>query len=247
MTIGHVLGARGQTCPVLATAAGGAVGKWWLGPWPGFPLAAAIPPVNCMLAYRAVNTPGSVWGAGPTNLAESYVNLNTPGTRDAYSGSGNPVWDITGWLFNGASIYLKTGLFINDNYSFLIQYATQAPTMGAIDGVNYWGFQGSGITTGYFEYKNYSGNYPIGASGNVGIDGSPTGCYLNGADVTNITVTTQTLPTTLEIYIGRMNRNNTATNGTACKIKAIAVYNIQLDSNRMAALGTVGTGAMAAL
>jgi len=106
-------------------AAAGA-GSWWLGPWPGFPAAAAIPAANCAAAYRAVDTPGSVWGAGPANIAESYVNLNAPGVNDLTLVLNPPPWAAaTGWQITSVNVCLKTGIIAatDSTWSIFMKYS----------------------------------------------------------------------------------------------------------------------------
>ena len=259
MGVRHVL-AGGGIPPVLAQAAGGAVGDWWLGPWPGFPLATAIPAANCVAAYRAVATVGSAWGAGPTSLAESYVNLANPGTYDLTLGIA-PAWnDASGWDFTGLE-YLKTGVIPTSlpGWSMFVQYTdltvlTQTYLCGEYDSVFPQGYLAILYRTGGFNSMTvFSGgtsgqlanNAPALVSGNYAICNlSP---YRDGVIEGNLVPNNFASSPNLDIYIGSHNRDGIPTNNTTAKIRALAIYNIEINSNQAAALGTAGTGAMAQL
>lgn len=91
-------------------------------------------------------TPGSVGGscvaayqpkAGglyfPANIAESYINRANPGTYDAAPGVA-PAWGaLLGWVFNGTTEYLKTGIIpVYQTWSALIQFNSVDPAGNGI-------------------------------------------------------------------------------------------------------------------
>jgi len=72
-----------------APAAAGAV-SWWV-----------VAGKTCVAAYQP---------KGAADIAASYVNLASPGTYNAAPGTA-PTWDATsGWIFNGSTQYLTTGV-----------------------------------------------------------------------------------------------------------------------------------------
>jgi len=103
-----------------------AAGAWWN-------LFGAIPNANVVAAYQPKDA---------ANLAASYVNLVTPGTYDAAPGTA-PTWDATsGWIFNGSTQYLTTGItpVIDQSYSAIVRFtdATGGPgdwIFGALDSI----------------------------------------------------------------------------------------------------------------
>jgi hypothetical protein len=58
------------------------------------------------------------------SLANSYVNLVTPGTGDAVA-TTPPTWNSTdGWIFNGSTQYLDTGaITITENLTVMVRYS----------------------------------------------------------------------------------------------------------------------------
>jgi len=232
-----------------------AASQWWLGPWAGFPLAAAIATANCAAAYRAVATVGSVWGAGPTSLAESYVNLNSPGVNDAAPGAA-PTWAAaTGWTFAGAQ-YLTTGIAPAPlpGWTMLIQYTDSLLGNTIIAGaistlVPAFGFMlRIRAINQMYAYGCASGTFAINAPallvGNYAI--ARLLPYRDGVAEPNADAATATNGL-LGMFIGAGNVNGAATQYYTGKIRALAIYRIELDANQMAALGTAATGAMAQL
>jgi len=180
--------------PPFATAGAAAVVLPWWNPDGATPggIGGA-----CLGAWRGIATIGSPWGAGPANLAASYVNLANPGTNDLTVVSA-PTWTAAaGWYADGADA-LDTGIFPTDAQSMLVQFANNAT--GA------WGcIAGAETPPGYLArcsiFPTYFGSYDcikgvtdriIGAgakaSGNLGIaglqcydDGAPSGAPCNPA------------------------------------------------------------------
>ena len=69
-------------------------GAWWN-------LFGAIPNVNVVAAYQA---------KGAASLAASYVNLANPGTYDCTTSNAPTLDSTNGWMFNGSSNILATGI-----------------------------------------------------------------------------------------------------------------------------------------
>ena len=67
-----------------------------------------------VVAYKA-------FGIG--SQAASYVNLADPGTYDAWPARA-PTWNSTdGWIFNGLSQYIDTGIEPQSNWTILVRYS----------------------------------------------------------------------------------------------------------------------------
>jgi hypothetical protein len=100
----------------------GAVPLWYEPPG----MAAA----QCKLAYRAVNTPGGIWAGGPTSIAESCINLPTPGIFDLTELYGLPPgWAaVTGWSIGG--LPLDTGYTppADQGQTLIIEFRNQVNT-----------------------------------------------------------------------------------------------------------------------
>lgn len=103
-----------------------AAGKWWL--------AGGISPENAACAYRAINTPGSIWGPGPASKAESKLNLAIPGSYDLTE-YGTLGWSSSvGWLGNNIS-YFSTGFNLNGCRPTIIAAVTGLNKVGTNDGL----------------------------------------------------------------------------------------------------------------
>jgi hypothetical protein len=232
---------------------GAAAVQWWLGPWPGFPAATAINPANCVAAYRAVNTPGSVWGAGPTSLAESYVNLNAPGVNDAAPGVA-PAWaGATGWTFAGAQ-YLTTGIVLPTGGTLIAQISASATPHavlksvvgsrnGALSTRLMLANDAAGVDAIQYQYGNFSSSAPAMSAGNLA--GCGGNFYRNG--VFDFAIAGYSNVGAFPVYIGARNTGGAASLFFSGNILSIAVYGVTLDANQAAALGTAITGAMAQL
>jgi hypothetical protein len=81
---------------------------WWLA-------GGLISPTNVAGAYQAI---------GAETQADSYLNLNNPGTNNLGVGVA-PSWAAaTGWTFNGSTQYLTTGITPTSTYTIAIRYVT---------------------------------------------------------------------------------------------------------------------------
>jgi len=240
MTIRGVLGARGQVSGPLATGAGGAALPWWNpdGATPGGGGG------TCVGAYRAIDTPGSLWGAGPANYAESLINLANPGTYDLTEGNGAVPWAaLTGWGFVTAlAKYLIPGIIPNADMSLMSQHSdlvasVVAPTIAAFQntparlylypeiGTNAVGYGKGGIST--VAPRLISGNLCV--SGQVGYrNGIPDGApILSGFIPTNTP------------YIGATNsQTGLASQFITANIRAIALYTVELTAAQVLARAT---------
>lgn len=78
-------------------------------------LAGGVPAANCIAAYKPI---------GAASLAASYINLANPGTYNAAPGVA-PTWNATdGWIGNGATTYLTTGVSANQQtYTMIVRFS----------------------------------------------------------------------------------------------------------------------------
>ncbi len=92
---------------------------------PPWYLAGGIPKDNCLRAYQPMLA---------DDLADSYVNLVTPGTGDIVQ-VGAPNWDYAnGWTGNGTSSSLKPGITGASGYKSIAVRFSNA-TAGALEGI----------------------------------------------------------------------------------------------------------------
>lgn len=202
---------------------------WWL--------TAGVTAANVLVAYQA---------KGAASLAASYVNLNSPGTNDA-----NPVvaptWDATnGWIFNGSTQYLDSGVLPTATTSALIQFTngflnTSLALFGSYSGNNttrftIWGDIGGGNS----EYEHADALAVAGtkASGNMGIAAQQG--YYNGVANGGTIPGTWSGTATITVQIGRV---NSGPYYGQFNCTAFVLYSITLSAGQMLAIAN----AMAAL
>lgn len=231
-------------------------------------VANMLAPLGGMLTPLGVNTVAQNWwsagGAsgclaayqpkGAASLAASYVNLANAGTYDAAPGVAPTL--SGGWVFNGTTQYLKTGIVPLVTYTMIIQFASAATTtFGAICGCAQGGSPNiyyqivptldSG-TPGKHAYgcgsEAGTGNQvaPKLASGNLCLAGAQG--YLNGAADGVLMTPGATVPA-FDIYIGARNVNNALQVPLAATVIAMAIYSGTLTAPQVAAVAA----AMAAL
>lgn len=200
-------------------------------------LSGGIAAANCVGAYQA---------KGAASLAASYVNLANPGTNDLTVGDA-PAWDTSyGWDFTGSK-YLQTGLQPTPSvWTMLVQF-TNAPTGLSV----IVGCIGLGDTRFFICPGNGSSNvfYGDGAelavppnlvSGNLALAGNRA--YRNGT-VEGDAIGAASGNPGRDIWIGCANSNGSPGFNSASKVRAVAIYNINIGATAVAAVAT----AMAAL
>jgi len=204
-------------------------------------LSGGIAAANCIAAYQP---------KGAASLAASYVNLVTPGTYNAAPGTA-PTWDVTnGWILNGATQYLKSGVIPANNQSWgmIVRFSNGTVTGGGIRTV--CGSNAAGDTR--FRLDNYNsflskcvyanGNFSSStsrSSGVMGVFGNQG--YYNGS--TDGSTMTGWGGSAIEIYLGGNNVSGAPGNYFSGYIQAIAIYNTTLSGTIIGLLTT----AMAAL
>jgi hypothetical protein len=201
-------------------------------------LSGGISAANCIAAYAA---------KGAASQAASYSNLANPGTYDAAAGSA-PTWDTTnGWMFNGSSQYLTTGITngLNNTWSAICKFSNCTASDGALFGnlnAGSWFFiqPVTGTDRGYVNGSPTPQYHATTkASGVMGFAG--TKAYLDGADE-GLTLVGGGSGTPNTIYIGKLNRTG-GPNWTDAYIQALAFYDTVLSAAQVLAV----TNAMNAL
>lgn len=156
---------------------GGGEIDWWYNPGGIFDAF-----IGDIYAWRASNTPGSIWDGGPANYAATLIDQNNG--QVLVEGNGAVPWAMaTGWGFIQANAqYLDTQLVLpaiaQIDWSIFVQYANTL-TVGNIflAGVTSnptFGFGVNAVRFGNVGYYNGLGNYvaPTHPTGNLGTAGS---------------------------------------------------------------------------
>ena len=176
---------------------------------------------------------------GADDLADSYINLANPGTNDAAPGVA-PTWDaVNGWIFNGSTQYLTTGMNMPDGSTLLIRYsdwdiAAGADTLFAqyTSGSARWYVEDDGSNARLLRGSSIVNYASLDASGVLGM--ADNDLYLGGVKGGANTGTTNTGSGNLLIAA----HPSGPTNFANAKIQAIAIYSTTLDAAQMAALTT---------
>lgn len=208
---------------------------WWL--------AGGVDPADCFMAVDP-----EVAG----NLASSYTNLNNPGTNNVAPGTAPTL--SGGWVFNGSTQYLLTNWYPHSGCSILVKY-TYSDSYLSIPGADssMVGFYASGSQRVEFRMVFYGG---ITVMGNGGIDFISGGenrvsgvaamggryPYFNGSALRYSPVGTWGEAATYTIPIGcrrRQDLGGSFDNFTICKIKKMAIYEIELTADQVLAITEV--------
>lgn len=201
--------------------------SWWL--------EGGVTAGQCAAAYQPI---------GAASLAASYSNLNNPGTNDAAPGVA-PTWDATnGWIFNGLTQYLTTGIVPASGWSMIVRFSNFVVggyggwLCGSVNtGNTYLALSpnlalSSNVLYGEGSYLYVS---PAMTAGNLAVAGQQG--YRNGsADGGAIGAWSGT---GIEIYIGDVNGFSAK---SAEYIQALAIYNINLSAAQVSAIYTAMAG-----
>lgn len=196
--------------------------------------AGGVPLANCVAAYMPL---------GAESQALSYINLVNPGTHDLVSDAA-PTWDsLRGWIFDGATQYLRTGIIPVSGYSVVIRYANSVTNaasklMGSNNLANTTRFiisNNPDSNTITYQYANKAATVAPQLNAAV-LAITSFGGYRNGA--LNYTFSSpEWSGTASEIYIGSTLEGGTVRYGQS-DILAIAVYNITLSAAQILAIST---------
>lgn len=200
-------------------------GYWWM--------ANGLSPSNVYGAYNAV---------GATDYNDSLVNRNAPGVNDLTTGVA-PDWAATtGWQFDAATTYINTGFLPTSNMTVIVSTARDASPygylLGAASSVAYSFYTtAAGTYTEHFVHATNLSNTAAAAVDIVLAGASSTSSqklYVNGSLVDSASVSPQAV--TVPIYIGAYNNNGVAYNFYSERIKAIAIYTVELSAAQIATI-----------
>lgn len=211
-------------------AAAAAVADWW-----------TVAGKTCVAAYQP---------KGAASRAASYSNLANPGTYDAAPGNA-PGWSsATGWVFNGSTQYLTTGVVPSgtQTWSQIIRFANYGNGGGWLCGTvggagtymiltpNY-----NGATNDWRIYRSATQVLvsPRIAAGVMATAGAE--CYLNGINDGTLSAGSGALK--YEYYIGGINNGGSVAGLQSTDVLAFAIYSAVLTAGEVATL----SAAMAAL
>lgn len=193
-----------------------AAASWWL--------SGGISAANCVAAYQP---------KGAASLAASYINLANSGTNNAAPVVA-PTWNATdGWVGNGTTQYLTTGVIPGATYSMIVRYSNATGdgcALGCYGGGNnrFWMYPGNAGTR-YYGYGSVSTTSPVTGTTTSGVQAlTPTKGWHNG--VADYTFSPTWGATTRDIYILVRNNNGSTVNFLPGYIQACAIYNIAIDS-----------------
>ena len=231
---GQVYGGVGQLGAHNKVAAAAGVAAWLYGDYGGSG-GARIDSANCIAAYCPI---------GAADLSASYGNLANPGTYDAAPGVA-PTWSAsTGWIFNGSSQYLKTGVVPTLNYSAICRFSAvtnSAFLFGVVTTASDFAIVPNGTDIGNVVRYRRGGSEvnkgPVMTAGVVAL--AAVSAYRNGAIDGTFTDNGEN-PST-DIWIATY--SGPAGGKMAGKIQALWIYNSVLTAQQIAGL----TGAINAL
>lgn len=188
----------------------------------------------------ALNARGAYAPEGALSLTDSYINEANPGTNNAAPGEA-PSWDaVNGWLFDGDSNFLTTGLVpTNDqSWSMIIKFSGYISGDSALAGIykdTNCAFSIQLVSSlnrvNYMNAKT-AVKSPNLSNGILCVAGNKG--YRNGADE-GITIASGSGTTTYDIYIGQIHYSSPA-NFYGGYIQSIAIFDKVLSSAEQLAL-----------
>lgn len=193
---------------------------------------------TCVAAYQPL---------GAASLDASYINLVNPGTYDAAPGVA-PTLDANGWVFNGSSQYLTTGIDPAQDQSWSALVRFSGATRGVIcTPLGQQGFTGNNSFSldlrfaDQMQFRN-GATLITSQTANAGVMGmAGATAYLNA--ISQGTITAGTADIVYGLYIGAQNYTNSPNRYYAGNIQALVIYSAALTAGEVAAV----SAAMAAL
>lgn len=181
---------------------------------------------------------------GAASLAASYVNLTGNATYNAAPGVA-PTLDADGWVFNGSTQYLNTGIAINSaGWSAIVRYSNATDSgdrcaigaIGASEGARFYlSVSTTPAATRYYGYAAlYGPGVALSASGVMALCAGAM--YFDGASDGAISSTWS--GTSAALRIGCRNNNGSNIWYYNAKIQALAVYSTTLSAGDVATLTT---------
>lgn len=190
-------------------------------------LAGRVTSGQCVAAYQP---------KGAASLAESYINLNQPGTYDLKLGVAPSFDPGVGWTGTGTQ-YLKTGIIPSATWSALVRFSGttsgNSTFFGAYTSNIYFVIE---FAPTYIGYGNggFLTKDPTMTSGVVGFAGQTS--YRNGnADGA---IPPEVGTHTNQIYVMAFNVAGSLVRPLVGSVQAIAFYNIVLSAPQVLAITT---------
>lgn len=189
---------------------------------------------GCVAAYQP---------KGAADLAASYVNLANPGTYDAAPGVA-PTLDASGWVFNGSTQYLTTGITpTNDQtWSWIVRFSDGPTNLQQ----QLFGSSNAGPAGPYFGYMPFwAGGFGYFLNGSyLSLTGNTSGVCAVAGNKAYIAGVSQsgTIPaeagTIQSLYVGCRNQGGATAFFINAKIQALAIYSTTLTAGQVATITT---------
>lgn len=200
--------------------------SWWL--------SGGVSSANAIAVYQP---------KGAASLAASYINLANPGTYDAAPGVA-PTLDADGWVFNGSTQYLDSGVIPSVGaWSIIVALSgtdtsqlNQVVSGGQSSSNNRWNIW----PVASISYHRYTSGSIDSISATSIISGvmciSGYDFYTDGAlESSN---SGSQVASAYSNYIGARNSSGSADSFFDGKIQALAIYNTTLSGAQIAAITT---------
>lgn len=176
---------------------------------------------------------------GAASLASSYTNLTGNATYNAAPGVA-PTLNANGWVFNGTTQYLTTGVVPTNSWSMIATYSSATFSGGAaVAGM----FRSSnGIVLQFFanagnQYRFYNAGVLVAgtwlSTATIAVAGQTA--YVNGSSVGSILAGSSQ---TVSIYIGALNNNGVSAAWVQATVNALAIYSTTLTAGEVATITT---------
>lgn len=209
----------GQYGTIAATSNNRASSPWWLG-------GGTIPASTGYTVYDPLS-------AG--TLAESYINLANPGTRNATAPTAAPTHaQGSGWTFNGTTQYLNTQTLVVNEQTVIVWVENSAGVYCLGGYTNSGGVKGmmfdntNSTATTFFRGTNQTGFAGVTIGGILGL--SKNNSFKNGVSASSPGTISAT---SLAIYLGCHNQNGTAISFFSGRILRLAIYNTTLTTQQI--------------
>ena len=182
--------------------------KWW-----------TVPGATCVAAYQPKDA---------ADLATSYVNLANPGTYNAAPGVA-PTLGANGWVFNGSTQYLLSGVLINGSTHSVVARFSGATTSNALFGVLRSGM--AYVVSPYNGASSINWQLTTGTAGTTVAPAAASGVlamipghggYRNG--VIDIALAGVAVTASAPLAIGARNWDGTIFSYSAITVTAVAIY-----------------------
>lgn len=180
---------------------------------------------GCVAAYQPV---------GAASLAASYSNLANPGTYDAAPGVAPTFSTTEGWILNGSTQWLDSGVTRGSGYTMIVRvYATgDGVPMGYLDGnITYFRVRGGDVI--YFNNNTAATIAPGALNQEIVLAMAGKAAYRAGSLVGTIGGSDAT-GSTVSFGVAK-----TGHRFCACRIRAAAIYSGTLTAGEIATLTTL--------